>query len=173
MNSKRDSKPGQRAVCSTAQGFPSAGQGVPRPHRGPGRDAAAFAVAHCFGKHFGTLREGVSLSSGLHHFWSFLSFSFSSSSLPASTTSVWLIKHYPCAQVSGGLKSSLSSHSAGLSLLMPPCSLISSLPSHSSVAHEEAAVKFKQKRLGCLLVPAVLELKSLGWAYWVKPTGSA
>lgn len=69
-------------------------------------------------------------------------------------------KAYPRAQVSGGLKSSLSSHSAGLSLLMPPCSLISSLPSHSSVAHEEAAVKFKQKRLGCLLVPAVLELKS-------------
>lgn len=36
------------------------------------------------------------------------------------------------------------------------------------VAHEEAAVKFKQQRLGCFLVPVVLELKSPGWAYWVK-----
>lgn len=77
-------------------------------------------------------------------------------------------KGYPCPQVSGRLKLSVFSHSGSLSLLTPPCSLISSLPSHSSVAHKEIAVKFKQQRLGCLLVSAVLELKSPGWAYWVK-----
>lgn len=91
-----------------------------------------------------------------------LVFSFSLQALPHCD------KVYPCPQLSAGLKLSVFSHSGSLSLLTPPRSLISSLPSHSCVAHKEVAVKFKQQRLGCLLVSAVLELKSPGWAYWVK-----
>lgn len=135
--------------------------GVPWPHRGPGQDAA-FAITHCLGKHVGKLREGMSLSSGLHHFWSFLSSAFPS--LPAS--SLWLIKHIHVPRSLGGFSRHCFHFS--LSLLIPPCSLISSLPSQSSVAHKEAAVKVQQQRLGCLLVPAVLELESPGWAYCVK-----
>lgn len=68
---------------------------------------------------------------------------------------------YPCAHVCGGLKPSLSSHSDSLLLLIPPCSLVSFLTSHSSLAHENAAVKVKQQSSARLpLMPALPELKS-------------
>ena len=72
-------------------------------------------------------------------------------------------KAYPRAQVCGGLKTSLSSCSAFQSLLIPPCSLISSLASHSSVAREDAAVKVKQQSAARLpVLPAATQLKSPG-----------
>lgn len=147
MNSNRDSKPGQRTVCSMAQCFPSAGQGVPWPHRGPGQDAA-FAITHCLGKHTGKLREGISLSSGVHHFWSFLSFAFSS--LPASTASLRLIKHIRVPRSLVGL--SHECFHTQVVCLSWHLLAVSFLPSHSSVAHKEVAVNFKQQRLGCRLV---------------------
>lgn len=70
-------------------------------------------------------------------------------------------KAYLHVQVCGGLKTPLSSCSASLPLLIPPYSLVSSLTSHSSVAHKDAAVKFKQQSAARLpLELAVPELKS-------------
>lgn len=108
------------------------------------------------------------LSSGLYHFWSFLSFAFSS--LPAKVTSVWSVNHIHVPRSVVGLRGlSLSSRWASLSLLIPPCSLISSLTSHSPVAHADAAVKFKQQSAARLpSAPAVPELTSPGWTYQVE-----
>lgn len=52
---------------------------------------------------------------------------FCFSSLPTKATLVWLVKLIRVPRPVGGLKMSLSSCSASLSLLIPPCSLISSL----------------------------------------------